>query len=820
MPKYSPDLSFLSFFFPQTADPKLREFMELMKPRSKKAIWANDDTDGVGGVGSGAVLPPPQAVDVVLEDGGGSDDDALYEDLVGNNNKSEEEEDDDEEEGDKDEMVMNTAVSDVDYLKSRMKSNFDSDHDDVEEEEEEEEESEEEGEESEEGDEENEQEEIDDDLENIFNKKNKTNKESATDDELMPTSNRTEQNKEDEDEDPMALIASTGRLFVRNLPYSAAEEDLKAAFEVHGAVADCHIVLDKATRQSKGYALIQFERDEDAVAAFTDMDGSIFMGRLLHILPGHKAPRHAQDSDDDGTGNGGGTDGTSSYKRRKEAELKAAAGNTVAWNSLFMRSDTVAEAVAALYGVSKADLLDPTAPDMAVRLALGETQVIAETKAALAKEGVDVEALEKAAAAAGGAKKGNEQNQQQTPSSRNGIARSDRVLIIKNLPYSTDASELESLLSGPGPLARLTLPPTKTLAIVEYVEPQDARRAFKSLAYKRYQSVPIYLEWAPAGIFNAAKAAKQAAAAVAMVTATATTRNVAAAAEKKKGEGEKIQKAGAVVVEAKNGALAGQDDDAIESTTVYVKNLAFKTEESGMNSHFTHAVKEANGGIRSVKIAKKKTKDGRVVSSGFGFVECSSETVAREVIKKMQGTMLDGHRLVLQLAQQQQQQQQRDAKGRKNKNNGEEGEGKKNKMKIVVRNLAFEATKKDVLGLFTPFGAVKSCRLPQKFDGTHRGFAFVEFSTPQEAKSAVEAVSGTHLYGRRLVIEWAEEDGGLDEIRAKTTRKFASTVGENNASGDGSGENEKVAKKRKENGDGGGGSVGTDLSSEKKKKSL
>lgn len=32
----------------------------------------------------------------------------------------------------------------------------------------------------------------------------------------------------------------------------------------------------------------------------------------------------------------------------------------------------------------------------------------------------------------------------------------------------------------------------------------------------------------------------------------------------------------------------------------------------------------------------------------------------------------------------------------------------------------------------------------------------------------MEAVQGTHLYGRRLVLEWAEEEGGLDELRAKT----------------------------------------------------
>ena len=36
----------------------------------------------------------------------------------------------------------------------------------------------------------------------------------------------------------------------------------------------------------------------------------------------------------------------------------------------------------------------------------------------------------------------------------------------------------------------------------------------------------------------------------------------------------------------------------------------------------------------------------------------------------------------------------------------------------------------------------------------------------------MDAVQGAHLYGRRLVLEWAAEDGGLDELRAKTAAKF------------------------------------------------
>ena len=55
------------------------------------------------------------------------------------------------------------------------------------------------------------------------------------------------------------------------------------------------------------------------------------------------------------------------------------------------------------------------------------------------------------------------------------------------------------------------LPSTRTLALVEFLEPQDARRAFKALAYKRYQHVPLYLEWAPKGIFSSPPKPREAA---------------------------------------------------------------------------------------------------------------------------------------------------------------------------------------------------------------------------------------------------------------------------------------------------------------------
>ena len=88
-------------------------------------------------------------------------------------------------------------------------------------------------------------------------------------------------------------------------------------------------------------------------------------------------------------------------------------------------------------------------------------------------------------------------------------------------------------------------------------------------------------------------------------------------------------------------------------------------------------------------------------------------------------------------------------------------------------------TKKEIHALFAAYGVVKRIRAPKKFGGDHRGFAFVDFSTAQEARTAKEALSSTHLYGRRLVLDWAKEDdvneatGGTSGLVLENLRKRA-----------------------------------------------
>ncbi|KAG0497587.1 hypothetical protein HPP92_002278 [Vanilla planifolia] len=70
-----------------------------------------------------------------------------------------------------------------------------------------------------------------------------------------------------------------------------------------------------------------------------------------------------------------------------------------------------------------------------------------------------------------------------------------------------------------------------------------------------------------------------------------------------------------------------------------------------------------------------------------------------------------------------------------------------------------------------PILKIKSLRLPMKLGG-HRGFAFVEYVTKQEAQNALQALSSTHLYGRHLVLERAKAGESLEELRARTAAQF------------------------------------------------
>ena len=54
--------------------------------------------------------------------------------------------------------------------------------------------------------------------------------------------------------------------------------------------------------------------------------------------------------------------------------------------------------------------------------------------------------------------------------------------------------------------------------------------------------------------------------------------------------------------------------------------------------------------------------------------------------------------------------------------------------KLIVKNLSFQATEKELYELFGTFGGLEKVRMSKKDDRGHRGFAFLIFETKEAAK--------------------------------------------------------------------------------------
>ncbi|KGR10701.1 multiple RNA-binding domain-containing protein 1 [Candida albicans P57072] len=686
------------------SNPKLREYMEVMKPSHQVKSWANDTiADGSGGPsvqdlenalnGNNESPVDKSNIEVVNTVEDASDDE--YNDFKELSNKHGENEDEEEEEEmmslgdlptneenkDKNEsgenLAANENISDLEWLKSRstrIKEN-------------------------------GEVPEIVPEVKEV-NEVTEVTQQSDNEPEMTP------------EEQIAQKIEETGRLFIRNISYEASEEDFRSLFSQYGALEEVHIAIDTRTGKSKGFLYVQFLKKEDATRAYRSLDKQIFQGRLLHILPADKKKDHRLDEFDLKN---------LPLKKQRELKKKAQAAKTqFSWNSLYMNSDAVLESVASKLGVTKSQLIDPENSSSAVKQALAEAHVIGDVRKYFEDRGVDLTSFDKK-------------------------ERDDKIILVKNFPFGTTIDEIGELFSAYGQLKRMLMPPAGTIAIIEFRDAPSARAAFSKLAYKRFKSSILYLEKGPKDLF----------------TREPTTNEVATIPEQQQNEH---------AVEAKISAneILGEskEDDEIESVqgptvAVFVKNLNFATTVQALSDLF----KPLPGFVvATVKTKPDPKNSGKTLSMGFGFVEFRTKEQANVAISTLDGHVLDGHKLQLKLSHKQ---------GTGTSASWIKKSGKSSK--IIIKNLPFEATRKDLLELFGAFGQLKSVRVPKKFDQSARGFAFVEFNLMKEAETAMSQLEGVHLLGRRLVMQYAEQDAENAEVEIeRMTKKVKKQVATQN----------------------------------------
>jgi multiple RNA-binding domain-containing protein 1 len=312
----------------------------------------------------------------------------------------------------------------------------------------------------------------------------------------------------------------------------------------------------------------------------------------------------------------------------------------------------------------------------AVKLALAETHIIEETRKFLATQGVHLGAFS-------------------SQSSGERQRRSPTTLLIKNIPFGTSDTVLRDMFAAHGEIVRLVIPPSGTIAVIDYDDPSSADSAVRHLSYKRVGNSVMYIERAPEAVWEATDEDRQIAG------------NTSAGPKP-------------ITISETHAEV-----DTAAGSTLYVKNLSFSTISESLVRAFQHL---PNFSFARVSMKPDPKNPGGKLSMGFGFVGFSTVDAAKRAQASMDGYVLDGHKLVIKFA------------GRGAEDGGESKAavvGKRQTTKMLVKNLPFEATKKDVRQLF---GYVFSFRRYEY------GLTLLQYSWSTEVCSRSQTV--------RLEIAW------------------------------------------------------------------
>jgi len=383
---------------------------------------------------------------------------------------------------------------------------------------------------------------------------------------------------------------------------------------------------------------------------------------LLHILPaiGRLARPDINNRSSEGNNN------NNSLKQERLQARKQTGGKSFSWGTLYLNQNAALSAVADRLGVSKAELLDPsTSGDPAIKVALAEAHTIGEIKQYFENEGVNVESF--------------------SSINNNRGPRSSTTILIKNLPYATSSTSLNHLLMPFGTPNRLLIPPSGTIAIVDMPDQKSAQEAWRGLLYKNFGGSVLYLEKAPSSIWEGSPSAS-ASGEGNIKPVTTTTYNDSTTT---------------TTTTMTNTSASSSDETATGvGATLFIKNLNFITTSSRLVSQFSH--------LEGFTFSRVQTKPdphnpggGKPLSMGYGFIGFKTVQQATKAKDFLQTQVLDGHQLEIKFAQRGTTSTTTTTttdskKGKSSSNNVSE-----TTTKMLVKNVPFEATRKELRQLFS-----------------------------------------------------------------------------------------------------------------------
>ncbi|XP_057438216.1 polyadenylate-binding protein 7 [Lotus japonicus] len=174
---------------------------------------------------------------------------------------------------------------------------------------------------------------------------------------------------------------------------------------------------------------------------------------------------------------------------------------------------------------------------------------------------------------------------------------------------------------------------------------------------------------------------------------------------------------------------------------VFVKNLAESVDSSGLEEIF-----KKYGNILSSKVVM--ADDGK--SKGYGFVQFESEESANAAIEKLNGSTINDKQIYV---------------GRFVKKSERILPGPDaSYTNLYMKNLDLDITEALLKEKFSSFGKIVSLAISKDENGMSKGFGFVNYENPDDAKRALEAMNGSQLGSKILYVARAQKKAERERI--------------------------------------------------------
>ncbi|NXN66954.1 NUCL protein, partial [Himantopus himantopus] len=172
-----------------------------------------------------------------------------------------------------------------------------------------------------------------------------------------------------------------------------------------------------------------------------------------------------------------------------------------------------------------------------------------------------------------------------------------------------------------------------------------------------------------------------------------------------------------------------------ESKTLIVNNLSYAASEETLQELFKKA--------SSIKMPQNN--QGR--PKGYAFVEFPTTEDAREALNSCNNTEIEGRAIRLEFSSPAWQ------KGNVNARGGFNQQSKT----LFVRGLSEDTTEETLRESFE--GSISARIVTDRDTGSSKGFGFVDFSSPEDAKAAKEAMEDGEIDGNKVILDFAKPKG-------------------------------------------------------------